>query len=500
MLAAGGLIALLLVGFIAEGVILSENKEDEEEKDPNLEEDGVEDAPKVTSGTGIADFLFGSDHADHIEARAGDDTVHGGGGDDYLHGDDGDDTLDGQAGNDTLVGGKGDDALRLGANDVGFGGPGADLFRVTNTAANEEGDTIACVSDFELGSDQLVLDFPGGAADTPEITFDCDSNPGSTLVLADGVPVTLLDGTPQISMTDLQIRMAEDGIVGMGSGNDASGAYAGADLMDGGTTDDLLRGRAGMHHQFDNGQDAITGGHDADLLQGGRGDDALFGNEGDDVIAGKTGADELYGDAGHDSLSGGEGTDFLSGGEGDDSLSGGTGSDLLFGGDGDDTLEGDAGGDFLQGGLGADSLSGGDGNDRLDGTFTLGDALFGPFDEDAADTLDGGSGDDTLLIGAGDVATGGDGADTFITGSYVEAADLAGTVTDFDPSVDVIEVMYDPGLTPNPVLSVADHSDAGGADILLNGKVILSVTGAQGLTVDQIDMRAVTFDPVPEPA
>ena len=175
-------------------------------------------------------------------------------------------------------------------------------------------------------------------------------------------------------------------------------------------------------------------------------------------------------------------------------------SDLLFGGDGEDTLSGGDGDDFLQGGLGADHLSGGAGSDRLDGTFAKGDAVFGPYDEDAGDTLDGGSGDDTIAVGAGDIATGGAGADTFLTGSYVETAELAGTVTDFDPSVDQIEVLYDPTLTPNPEVSVVDHNDGNGADILLNGQVILSVTGAQGLEVGRIDLQAITLDSQPEPA
>jgi hypothetical protein len=310
-------------------------------------------------------------------------------------------------------------------------------------------------------------------------------------------PVTAFGGDGDDSLTG---GMGDDTLSG-GPGDDTLDGYAGDDLLDGGTGDDVLRGREGMDSLLGGGgDDAITGGPGADLIEGGEDDDALFGNEGNDTILGQGGADEIYGDEGDDSLDGGDGTDFIVGGDGNDTLSGGAGGDLLFGSDGDDHLSGGDGDDFLQGGFGADTLLGGAGNDRLDGTFAAGDSIFGPYDEDRGDLLDGGDGDDVIIIGAQDIATGGAGQDRFVTGSFIEMAALAGHVTDFDPTQDVIEVMFDPDATPDPVITVTNFADGSGANILFNGEVILTVAGAQGLDPAAIIRRPVDLDTTAETA
>lgn len=254
-----------------------------------------------------------------------------------------------------------------------------------------------------------------------------------------------------------------------------------------GGIDEMLDARTGMDDAFGTGgNDALTGTFNDDLLTGGPGQDALFGDEGDDTLQGGAGNDELHGDFGNDLLEGGSGVDFLDGGEGDDMLDGGGDRDLLFGGDGDDVLYGGAADDFLSGGMGSDMLDGGSGNDVLDGTFGTDGT-----DKDDGDVLWGGTGDDTLILGAGDVAHGGDGADTFVSGSYVENAEVAGRVEDFDPGEDRIEVIFDASQDPDPTLEVQDFADGSGADIILNGEVILSVAGAQGLDPNMIELRSI---------
>ena len=257
-------------------------------------------------------------------------------------------------------------------------------------------------------------------------------------------------------------------------------------LTGSGGINEMLDARTDVDDAFGTGgNDALTGSFNNEMLTGSDGQDALFGDEGNDTLIAGAGNDELHGGTGNDDLQGEAGVDFLDGGEGNDTLDGGGDRDLLFGGEGDDVLYGGAADDFLQGGLGADMLSGGSGDDTLDGVY--GD---GTTDRDDADTLWGGSGDDHIILGNGDMAHGGAGADTFTSGSWVETAEVAGHVADFDPTEDRIEVIFDPYESPDPTLEVQDFADGSGADIILNGEVILSVAGAQGLDPNMIDLQA----------
>ncbi len=471
------------MGYAVSGVISDGDPGEPQDADGAAEPDTVDDEGLMTEGTGLADLLFGDD--------SDDDSVQGA-----------------EAGPDMPDGGTELETLRLGPGDHATGSEDEDVFAVAMPAA-EMGDGIDVdlprISDFEAGIDRLILEFDGLAEDAPEISLDSDSTPDATTVLANGLPVALLLGVASMDLSDVEVQMTgsadpltddfdDDDPLTDTFGDDTTDAYSGADLMDGGTYADTLQARAAMAELLAGGHDAITGGVGHDTIEGGAGNDMLVGNEGDDVLLGGSGADEIYGEDGDDRIEGGAGTDFLVGGDGNDSIAGGDDNDLIFGGAGDDLLSGDDGGDYLQGGLGADTLLGGAGNDRLDGTFTTGGSIFATFDQDGGDLLDGGAGDDTILVGAHDIATGGDGADRFVTGSYIETAEVAGHVTDFDPSMDVIEVIFDPDLTPDPVITVEDFDDGTGANILFEGQVILSVSGAQGLDPALIELREVMPD------
>ena len=99
------------------------------------------------------------------------------------------------------------------------------------------------------------------------------------------------------------------------------------------------------------------------MLIGKAGADILNGGEGNDVLRGWRGPDTLNGDGGNDYLYGGRGQDILNGGDGDDVLYGRQHADVLNGGAGDDELRGNRGPDTLDGGPGTDVLNGGQGND-----------------------------------------------------------------------------------------------------------------------------------------
>ena len=237
----------------------------------------------------------------------------------------------------------------------------------------------------------------------------------------------------------------------------------------------------------------LRGGPEDDLLTGGAGDDSMVGNlgndtlnagDGDDLLLGRSGSDLLSGESGNDSLFGENGSDQLSGGEGDDLLDGGAGMDLLIGGLGNDVLRGEQDDDALEGGLGSDSLFGGAGDDvligytRPDGAAISGTAgpVFGDADTVDPDTLDGGDGEDLLILGRGDTAFGGAGQDAFLTGSWMTGSADTGIIADFQPVDDEILILLPEDYAGAEVITI----EADGADALvrMDGQTYARVTGA----------------------
>lgn len=117
------------------------------------------------------------------------------------------------------------------------------------------------------------------------------------------------------------------------------------------------------------------------------------------------GDDTFYGSAEGNTVDGGAGQDRLYGYAGDDALTGGSGNDSVQGGEGDDTLSGGSDDDYIFGGLGADRISGDDGNDAIY-------ASDGAGNDQAADQIDGGAGDDEISASGGDTVAGGLGRDS----------------------------------------------------------------------------------------
>jgi Ca2+-binding RTX toxin-like protein len=108
----------------------------------------------------------------------------------------------------------------------------------------------------------------------------------------------------------------------------------------------------------DDGNDTITGNVFNDVFHGGAGNDTITGNGGDDRLFGEDGDDTLTTLAGNDYLDGGPGSDVLDAGENADGLYGSAGNDKLLAGRGDDWLVGGPGADTLDGGAGRDILVG----------------------------------------------------------------------------------------------------------------------------------------------
>jgi hypothetical protein len=70
---------------------------------------------------------------------------------------------------------------------------------IVETITFGAGPEIPLVTEFDPHTDRLILDFPGGAGDSPVIGVDLDLSPGDALVLADGVPVTFVAGAATLS-------------------------------------------------------------------------------------------------------------------------------------------------------------------------------------------------------------------------------------------------------------------------------------------------------------
>lgn len=178
-------------------------------------------------------------------------------------------------------------------------------------------------------------------------------------------------------------------------------------------------------------------------IQGGQGNLGIARGTIIEKVLGGRGSDTVIGNSAANDLRGGSGNDHLLGERGNDRLYGGDGNDTLYGGSGNDRIDGGRGHDVLRGSPGADTIYGGSGVDRFDFShlttatsidlagnrhtgfaaqtliYQVENILGGSGDDTlrgslAANTLNGGAGDDRLIAtaGAGDRLIGGTGRDT----------------------------------------------------------------------------------------
>lgn len=327
-------------------------------------------------------------------------------------------------------------------------GDGGDVARDPATEGDPTGD--------QTGSDLLDIAF-GGIVDAPGPASDASP---------DSLPVDdpQSDDVPDPPDPDLALTGGDGSDILYGNGGD--------DAISGGAGDDQLGGR--------DGNDTIAGEAGADIVYAGAGDDVVSGGDGADNLQGEDGADQLDGGAGADLLAGHNGDDSAFGGSGDDSLLGGSGNDILTGGAGNNWLNGGFGNDVLHGDQGSDTLDGDFGNDTLIGHET------GVADPEV-DFLNGGEGDDLLIVGNGDYASGNQGADTFALGDWLGQGEFA-QIQDYDPAEDQIVVVYDAVAHPDPVLTLEQEDGSDDVTVLLDGLPLGLIAGGAGLTADAIQL------------
>ena len=318
--------------------------------------------------------------------------------------------LIGAAGSDTLDGGLGADTL--------IGGDGNDVYYVDNIL-----DVVNETNSLPAGGNDLVI---------ARVSH----------TLANNVERLTLDGTDNLTGTGnsfantisgnsnnntLNGGDGNDSIVG-GGGNDLLLGSSGADTLVGDTGDDTIDGGSGNDSIVGGGgNDILTGGDGLDTLIGGGGNDTYYVSDNTDWITDTAGTNEIYYKSGTTSLKI-NGANFtvtpgntVIGGvtfnlyelpiliHGDDSILGDTDDNFansVAGGSGNDTILGYGGNDSITGNAGNDSLDGGSDNDTLtggDGNDTLigGDGNDSLVGGDGIDSLLGGAGTDTLLGGAG---------------------------------------------------------------------------------------------------
>jgi Ca2+-binding RTX toxin-like protein len=263
-------------------------------------------------------------------------------------------------------------------------------------------------------------------------------------ILVNGGAVPVLGGTPTVANVSLIQVFAQAGNDAV-TLNESAGALPRANLF-GGTGNDTLTGGSG--------RDMLFGQSDNDVLNGKGGNDHLFGGVGNDTLTGGDGDDQMFGEAGNDLLvwNPGDDTDLFEGGAGTDtaqvnggggaeaftitangtrvrldrldpapfSLDAGTTEQFVVNMNGGDdrfsatgnlaaltqiTVDGGTGNDTILGGNGADLLLGGEGNDFVDGQQGNDVAFLGAGDDvfqwdpgDGSDIVEGQAGTDTLLF------------------------------------------------------------------------------------------------------
>ncbi len=295
--------------------------------------------------------------------------------------------------------------------------------------------------------------------------------------------------------------VSADTTTGQGSGTEEDSMPRSDDVPDpadvaldltGSAADDNLQGNGGDDSLSGAaGGDFLAGRDGDDLLDGGDSDDHLYGGEGADRLLGGAGADVLHADAGHDDLTGGSGADSMFGHAGDDALDGGAGDDSLMGGSGFDSLQGGTGNDRLDGGYGRDLLAGGGESDVVDGGEGS-DTLWGQWPDEAdldPDFLNGGGGDDLLMLGAGDHGHGGAGADVFAL-LDIGPNDPPIQITDFNPDEDALVVLYDAAQHPDPQLRLETDANSGATRLMLDGITLANLSNVTVIDLGAILLRA----------
>jgi len=415
----------------------------------------------VTGGEGH-DLIFGDNgevllqagvvtravSTDEENATGGDDVINGFVGDDIPCGDPDihdDDVIIAGVGDDDVIGNLGDDVVIGDNGEVDYDTGDGDLstLDLVQTIAPTLGGTDEVNAGY--GNDIVLGGFAGD---------ELHGEVGSDVLLGDNSRVELAGG-----------------LVAFVTATDESAATGGDDVITGDDDEVVCPGTHGS-------EDIIVGGVGADDLDGARGDDVIFGDNGEVTVNGGMENGSRSPIRTIDSNLGG--ADVIQGGDGDDAILGGAEGDLIDDTGGDNIVFGDHGeidGDLrqttdLRGG--ADSITTTDGDDVIFGG-TAGDDIattggdnaiagdFGRLDpteflatdtaEGGADAILSGQGNDRVLGGAAGDLIESSGGDNIVFG---DSGRINGAGTN--------AVSIDPGTGGGD-----DITTGGGRDVVLGG-------------------------------
>jgi len=363
-------------------------------------------------------------------------------------------------------------------------------------------------------------------SDNLDNTVTVSRNAAGT-ILINGGAVVVQGGLPTVANT-VQIQA-----FGLG-GNDnlrldeSNGALPASSLFAGAGNDTASGG---------SGNDSLFGQSENDMLLGRGSFDLLFGGDGNDTLTGGDGDDQVFGESGDDRMiwNPGDDTDLFEGGDGADTaeVNGGNGAEVftvtangtrvrfdridpapfsidigtteklvLNANGGDDfvsatgnlsalialTVDGGTGNDTLLGGNGQDTLLGGDGDDLVDGNQGNDVAFLGAGNDtfqwdpgDGSDIVEGQAGTDTLLFNGSnanenfEVSANG--------GRVLFTRNVGNIVMDLD-DVEVVQVKAQGG-TDNVVVNDLTGTDA---------KLVAIDLAAAGTTIGDAQFDSVTVN------
>lgn len=161
---------------------------------------------------------------------------------------------------------------------------------------------------------------------------------------------------------------------------------------------------------------------------------------------------------------------------------------ILHGGGGNDQLaafEGDA---ELHGGAGNDWLIGNATGEHFDQSSRFSNISY--VTNESFDTLNGGDGNDRLLLSNGDVGVGGEGADSFEIYHSTAHPQIAAHILDFSPSEDALVVYIEGGEPDAPEDLSYDLRERvtlsefeSGTEIVVDGSVVATIDGVTQMRV-----------------